>query len=67
MPNDIIVEREPYCENCPDFDAMSEQSTMYADGEPYIVQISVHCRNKTLCARMWARLKKEMYKEESNV
>ena len=45
----IRLMTEPYCENCPNFKAVSNTSTIQVDNEKFFTESAVRCENADRC------------------
>lgn len=50
----IRLEVEEICETCPNFEAVSSTSTLYAENEPVHTEHVVTCRNSEVCRNIRA-------------
>lgn len=55
----ITLHKATYCENCPEFEAVTEK--LYADGQ--IVQTKVYCKNINTCRRIYKHIKEQAERE----
>lgn len=55
---------EEYCLNCPNFSAVSDNSSLYAGNEIIMVQHTIYCEHAAKCAQLYDYLNHNNSEEE---
>lgn len=55
----IVLHIEPYCENCPDFEAVTDMHTGLCIDGKYITRCAVKCKDTYRCAKIYEFLEKK--------
>ncbi len=59
----IQLDLHEYCQQCRDFDAVTEKNVLFADGSVMETTFTVRCRNKAHCEALVRHLKEFAEKE----
>ena len=61
----ITLHTEPYCENCPDFEAVTDMHTGLCIDGKYITRCTVKCKDADRCAKIYEFLDKKIANKET--
>jgi hypothetical protein len=62
----ITLHTEPYCENCPDFEATTDMNAGMCINGSWMTTCRVTCKDRTKCKRMHDFLERKFANKETN-